>query len=266
MNRRAKHLIGTVALIVVLFTPQLLSADEGFTLADLAERVETLFQGQSKLDSRVAAIETTLAPTPTKTIRPTATPNVTATVEAKETVAAKREVRPTATAEAQVTATARVKATATALARYRATRVALVNVESTATAKAQQSPTSVEMSVYRRGIEPILADLLEGLMGAARLLENPKFDDHVWNYQIDGYLGQIQSAWFIALSVDPPSSLSSVHEVFMQGLDECLDGANDALDGLTFLEPEKLESAESSFLKCSEFLEEASGMLNAMQR
>lgn len=42
MNRRVKYLIGTVALIVVLLTPQLIRADDGLTLENLAESVQGL--------------------------------------------------------------------------------------------------------------------------------------------------------------------------------------------------------------------------------
>ena len=128
MGRRFRHFVLVLAIGVVLLAPQLIRADDGLTLESLAEKIETLFQGQSGLQSRVAAIETQLAPTPTKTLRPTATPNATATVVAQAKI--------TATAQADARRQAvQANATATARARYRATQVAQANARSTRQAK-----------------------------------------------------------------------------------------------------------------------------------
>lgn len=259
MARRFRYFVLVLAIGVVLLAPQLILADDGLTLESLAEKIETLFQGQSGLQSRVAAIETQLAPTPTKTRLPTATPNATATVVA--------EARITATAQADARRQAvQANATATARARYRATQVARANAKSTAAAKERQGPTAAEVATYNRATEPVVEVLLEGLFGAAALFEDPKYNDNVWEFKMEGYLNQIQEAWFLALRIDPPASLESVHKTFMQGLDECLEGANNAIDGIVFSDADKLESAFEPFKRCGQLVQKASDMLDAMQR
>ena len=74
MDRKTKYAVGIVIIVLSLSLPNLLLAQDELTLESLAERVESLFSGQSELKARVEVIETRLAPTPTKTRRPTATP------------------------------------------------------------------------------------------------------------------------------------------------------------------------------------------------
>ncbi len=278
MGRRFWYFVLVLAIAVVVLSPRLIRADDGLTLESLAEKIESLFQGQSGLQSRVEAIETQLAPTPTKTSRPI--PPATITAQARSTRNAAR-VQVTATARAQSMARARVtataqaiareesreaNATATARARYRATQVAQANAKSTAATKEQQGPTAAEVATYNRATEPVVEVLLEGLFGAATLFEDPKYNDSVWEFKMEGYLNQIQEAWFLALRIDPPASLESVHKTFMQGLDECLEGANNAIDGIVYSDADKLESAFEPFKRCGQLVQKASDMLDTMQR
>ena len=114
MNNRTKYAVGIVLVVLGLSLPNLLLAQGELTLESLAERVENLFSGQDDLKERLAAVETRLAPTPTRTQRPTATntPNARATLAAQ--ARATSQVRLTATSQAvkvRLTATARARAT-----------------------------------------------------------------------------------------------------------------------------------------------------------
>ena len=111
MNRKRWYLVAV--LVLLLLTPQVLRADDGLTLETLAERIEILFRGQNDLHDRLAAVETQIAPTPTRTPRPTATPRIAATATAKAKATAQSRFRSRGTA----TAVARSRATATARAR-----------------------------------------------------------------------------------------------------------------------------------------------------
>ena len=79
MNRKAKYFVSIVLVALALLSPYFLQAQGTISLEGLSEQVQNLFSGQEKLDSRVAAIETRLAPTATRTPRPTPTRKPTAT-------------------------------------------------------------------------------------------------------------------------------------------------------------------------------------------
>ena len=124
MNSRTKRLIIIVALILIVLTPQMLSAEDGLSLESLSARIDSLVEGQNDSNDRISALETRLAPTP----------NATGTARAVATVLA--SVDETATAEAKP------KATATARARYRATQVAQANARATRQARANATATA----------------------------------------------------------------------------------------------------------------------------
>lgn len=128
MARRFRQLV--LAIGCVLLAPQLILADDGLTLESLAEKVGSLFQGQDDLKKRVAAIETQIAPTPTRTRRPTPTPRpgVTATTRAKLTATAQARTRATATRRAAYAATEVARVTRRAVS-ARATATAKVRTE-----------------------------------------------------------------------------------------------------------------------------------------
>jgi len=117
MKRKTWYL--AAVLILLLLTPQMLRADDGLSLESIVKRVEILFQSQSDLETRMAAVETQIAPTPTKTPRPTATitPNATIT---KMAATARAHERATEVAQAKATVTAQAKATAQSRFRSRA--------------------------------------------------------------------------------------------------------------------------------------------------
>lgn len=127
MNHRTKYLLFLSVVALLLFTPLALQAQGDVTLESLSQKVKSLFQGQKKLDSRVAALETRLAPTPTRT--PT-TSRLAATETARVTRAAENRAKRTATASA-ARATERALAVATTKARLTVT----------AQAKARATPT-----------------------------------------------------------------------------------------------------------------------------
>lgn len=78
MSRRTKYLIGFIIVVLGFSLPAILLAQDELTLESLAGRVESLLSGQNELKERMAAVETQIAPTPTKT-RPPATITLDAT-------------------------------------------------------------------------------------------------------------------------------------------------------------------------------------------
>lgn len=235
MSRKTWYL--AAVLILLLLTPQILRAEDGLSLESLLDRVETLFQGQDDLKARMAAVETQIAPTPTKTPRPTSTPRIDATA--------------TASAKATAQSRFRIRATATAVARSRAT------------AQVQKGANEADIAVYSKQIFPILADLQEGLLGAGELMNSPELTDSVWNYKMDLHIGQIQTAAILAWRVTPPTSLKDVHKVFLQGMDECMEAANNIHDGVIYHDVTKLESAAEPLEECVRLLEKAAEMFDA---
>lgn len=84
MNRSAKYAVGFVIVLLTLSLPHILQAQGTLTLEGLAERVESLFVGQSDLEQRLVTIEKQLSIetyTPTPTATSTATPTFTPTPE-----------------------------------------------------------------------------------------------------------------------------------------------------------------------------------------
>ena len=241
MNR-LRYLIAALVLVAVFSAPQLIRADEGLTLENLSEGIETLFRGQTDLqqkhtlsDARLSVIETRLAPTPTRTKRPT--PNATATVQANNR---RKEVR------ARATATAHAKITATA--------------------QADSAPSAIEVEMWNRATQPITEVVSNSMLEVARLFGIPGYVASGDVIYLKALLWQIQLAYEDALAIVSPSSLSHVHEVFLRAMGYCNSGAGYTLSMLESLDAGDLQNAILAFEECGYSMERATQMLEAIQR
>ena len=227
MNRRAKYAVGIVIIVLSLSLPNLLLAQGELTLASLAERVESLFSGQSELKARMAAMETRLAPTPTKTSRPTATstPNARAT----------SQVRLTATAQAVT-----VRLTATARAR--------------ATEEAGNQLSEVEyLEIFTENAE-LVTMAMDGL---AMSFRRPQLSDSNWRELLNVWLETFPYVQQNISDLVPPSSLKRGHDTFLRGIAYCVTGAELVAEGVKNLESSKFTEAAGEFEDCTQITAEA---------
>jgi hypothetical protein len=242
MNRRTKYAVGIVIAVFSLSLPNLLLAQDGLTLESLAERIEILFRGQNDLHDRLAAVETQIAPTPTRTLRPTATPRIAAT----------------ATAQAKATAQSRFRsrATATAIARSRAT--ATTRPTSTPEPKAGWAELA-----YSQEIGAIAHEFGTNLTEMGDLFNDPKFADENWQNLVFTHSLLIQLAYDAALGISPPTSMRDVHEEFMRGAKECEQGATLIVRGVANFDSSSLENAMIHILNCNTHMQNATQLMES---
>ena len=236
MARRFRQFVLVLAIGCVLLTPQLILAEDGLTLESLAEKVGSLFQDQDDLNVRVAAIETSIAPTPTQTRR---RPTATSTHNARATKAAQAR----ATSQVRLTATAQaVKVRLTATARARATEEA----------ENQLSDTEyLEVLTFNADMTMMA---MEGLAAAFR---RPQFGDSNWRTNVNMYLDAFPFVQESLVVIVPPPSLREGHDKFLKGIAYCVSGAKLIAEGVEKRKNSKFTEAAVDFEECTRITSEA---------
>ncbi len=226
-NHRLKYATVIVIVTLSLSLPNLLLAQSELTLESLAERVETLFSGQNDLKTRMAAIETRSAPTPTKTSSPTATSTPNARVTS--------QVRLTATAQA-----VKVRLTATARAR--------------ATEETGNQLSEVEyLEIFTENAE-LVTMAMDGL---AMSFRRPQLSDSNWRELLNVWLETFPYVQQNISDLVPPSSLKRGHDTFLRGIVYCVTGAELIADGVKNLESSRFTEAAGEFEDCTRITTEA---------
>ena len=222
-------------VVLGLSLPNLLLAQGELTLESLAERVENLFSGQDDLKERLAAVETRLAPTPTRTQRPTATntPNARATLAAQ--ARATSQVRLTATSQA-----VKVRLTATARAR--------------ATEEAGNQLSEVEyLEVFTEQAELVTMAMERLTMSFRR----PQLSNSNWRELLNVWLETFPYVQQNIADLVPPRSLKRGHDTFLRGIAYCVSGAELIAEGVENLESSKFTEAADYFDDCTRITTEA---------
>ena len=235
MIRRLKYAVGIVIVVLILSLPNLLLAQGELTLESLAERVESLFTGQDELKARMAAVETRLVPTPTRTSRPTATSTPNARARRAASARATSQVRLTATAQA-----VKVRLTATARAR--------------ATEEAGNQLSEVEyLEVFTEQAE-LVTMAMEGLTMS---FHRPQPSDSNWRELLNVWLETFPYVQENIAELVPPSSLKRGHDTFLRGIAYCVSGAELVAEGVKTLESSKFTEAADDFDECTRITTEA---------
>ena len=244
--RTKKHFVIAVCVVAMVFSaPQLLRAAEGLTLDELTRKVEGLFNGQNELKLRVAAVETSLAPTSTR--------NATATAESK------------------------VRTTATARAHYRATQIAVADARKTAAARnprrratATRRPAATpQLALMTAGrYEDVVQEAMElstgALIGATSSVRAITSGSSDQIEMLNMALGVIMLVYEDMLKVTPPSRLRNAHNVFVRGLKHCSEGAHILSDGVRLrkrIVASVANAAADQFATCTGLIERAASMM-----
>ena len=241
MSRKAKLWIG-MAIVFALLTPQFLFAQDVLSLESLSARIDTLFQGQNDANERISALETRLAPTPTKTRQPTRTPTPT-----RQRPPPTNTPNARATQAAQARATSQVRITATAQA-------VTVRLTTTARARAASQLSEVEyLEVFTEQAE-LVTMAMDGLTMSFR---RPQPSDSNWRELLNLWLETFPYVQQNIAELVPPSSLKRGHDTFLRGIAYCVTGADLVAEGVKTLENSKFTEAAGEFEDCTQITAEA---------